>query len=83
MISLLSSRIFWESSQAKPGTPTATGTELFYDPPANLELNTGYSWQVIVVKGTAGKIKELSSLLKVEKGVKHTSISLATTGKNL
>ena len=49
----------------------------------HVHLDHDNCFEVIVVKGTAGKIRELSSLLKVEKGVKHTSISLATTGKDL
>jgi lysophospholipase L1-like esterase len=43
---------FWKSNESKPSSTTATTTEPLYDPPTNLDLNTAYSWQVVVVKGS-------------------------------
>jgi CopG family nickel-responsive transcriptional regulator len=39
--------------------------------------------EVIVVQGTPQDIEKLASRLKAARGVKHSSLTMATTGKNL
>jgi len=39
--------------------------------------------EVVVVRGTAAKIRELLSKLKAVKGVKHSSLITATTGEDV
>lgn len=39
--------------------------------------------EVIVVKGDPKKVEKLASCLKSTKGVKHSSLTMTTTGKNL
>ena len=39
--------------------------------------------EIIAVKGSPDKIKQLSDKMRGTKGVKHGSLSMATTGRNL
>lgn len=39
--------------------------------------------EVIVVKGNPGQIEKLAAQLKATRGVKHSALSMATTGRNL
>lgn len=39
--------------------------------------------EIIAVKGAAEKAQELSNTLKAVKGVKHGSLTMSTTGKNI
>lgn len=39
--------------------------------------------EIIAVKGKAKNVQELTNKLKAQKGVKHTSLSMSTTGKTL
>ncbi len=39
--------------------------------------------EVIVVKGNPKQIEKLASQLKATRGVKHSALTMATTGKNL
>ena len=39
--------------------------------------------EIVAVKGESGKIQKLSNTLKSVKGVKHATLSMSTTGKNL
>ena len=40
-------------------------------------------FEIVVVKGRPHKLEELANKLKSAKGVKHASLSLATTGKEV
>lgn len=42
----------WRSSQSKPVTPTATVVASSYDPPGDLLVGTGYSWQVVAINAS-------------------------------
>ncbi len=48
----------------------------------HVHLDHNNCLEVVVVKGKTSKIRELASILKSAKGVKHAALSAATTGKN-
>ncbi|HOK40823.1 MAG TPA: nickel-responsive transcriptional regulator NikR [bacterium] len=39
--------------------------------------------EIIAVKGSPKKLEELANKLRVEKGVKHSTLNMTTTGKNI
>jgi CopG family nickel-responsive transcriptional regulator len=39
--------------------------------------------EIVAVKGKAREVEKLASLLKAQKGVKHVTLSMSTTGKEL
>jgi len=49
----------------------------------HIHLDADNCFEAIVIKGKSEKIKELAQKLKSTKGVKYSSLTVATTGKNL
>ena len=49
----------------------------------HIHLDHDNCFEIVVVKGKPHKLEELANKLKSAKGVKHTSLSLATTGKEV
>jgi len=49
----------------------------------HIHLNHDNCFEIIVVIGKPHKLEELANKLKAAKGVKHASLSLATTGKEV
>ena len=49
----------------------------------HIHLDHNNCLEVIVVKGMPKDVEKLATQLKATKGVKHSSLSMATTGKNL
>ena len=49
----------------------------------HIHLDHDNCFEIVVVKGKPNKLEELANKLKAAKGVKHTSLSLATTGKEV
>ncbi len=49
----------------------------------HIHLDHNHCLEVIVVKGSARKTQELADTLKSVKGVKHTTLSMSTTGRNI
>ena len=49
----------------------------------HIHLDHDNCFEIVVVKGRPHKLEELANKLKSAKGVKHTSLSLATTGKEV
>ena len=49
----------------------------------HIHLDHDNCFEIVVVKGKLNKLEELANKLKAAKGVKHTSLSLATTGKEV
>ena len=49
----------------------------------HIHLDHDNCFEIVVVKGKPHKLEELTNKLKSAKGVKHTSLSLATTGKEV
>ncbi len=49
----------------------------------HVHLDHDNCFEIVVVKGKPHKLEELANKLKSAKGVKHTSLSLATTGKEV
>ena len=39
--------------------------------------------EVIILKGRAGQVQKLSDLLKAQRGVKHCSLNMSTTGSRI
>jgi CopG family nickel-responsive transcriptional regulator len=49
----------------------------------HVHLDEDNCFEIVVVKGNANKVKKLADRLKSTKGVKHSSLSMATTGKGI
>ncbi len=49
----------------------------------HIHLDHDNCFEIVVVKGKPHKLEELANKLKAAKGVKHASLSLATTGKEV
>jgi len=49
----------------------------------HVHLNKDMCVEVIVVKGQAGQIQKVAGLLRQQKGVLHSAISLSSAGKGL
>ncbi len=49
----------------------------------HVHLDHDNCFEIVVVKGRPHKLEELANKLKSAKGVKHASLSLATTGKEV
>ena len=49
----------------------------------HIHLDHDNCFEIVVVKGKPNKLEELANKLKAAKGVKHASLSLATTGKEV
>ncbi len=49
----------------------------------HIHLDHDNCFEIVVVKGEPNELKELVNKLKSAKGVKHASLSLATTGKEV
>ncbi len=49
----------------------------------HIHLDHHNCMEIVVVKGKSEEIKELAQQLKAKRGVKHCSIGMATTGKEL
>ncbi|MFC1498502.1 nickel-responsive transcriptional regulator NikR [Verrucomicrobiota bacterium] len=49
----------------------------------HIHLDHNNCLEIVVVKGKPEKVQELAGKLKTTKGVKHTSLSVASTGKAL
>ena len=49
----------------------------------HVHLDHDNCFEVVVVKGKPNELQELANKLKSAKGVKHASLSLATTGKEV
>ncbi|MBI4778619.1 nickel-responsive transcriptional regulator NikR [Candidatus Desantisbacteria bacterium] len=49
----------------------------------HIHLDHHNCMEIVVVKGKPAEIKELSQQLKAKRGVKHCSLGMATTGKEL
>jgi CopG family nickel-responsive transcriptional regulator len=49
----------------------------------HIHLDHDNCFEIVVVKGKPHKLEELANKLKSAKGVKHASLSLATTGKEV
>lgn len=49
----------------------------------HIHLDHDNCFEIIVVTGKATLLQELTELLKASKGVKHASLTLATTGKDI
>ena len=49
----------------------------------HIHLDHDNCFEIVVVKGKPHKLEELTNKLKADKGVKHASLSLATTGKGV
>jgi len=47
----------------------------------HVHLDNDYCFEIVVVKGKPKELQNLCSKLKAAKGVKHTNLSLATTGE--
>jgi CopG family nickel-responsive transcriptional regulator len=49
----------------------------------HIHLDHDNCFEIVVVKGKPHKLEELANKLRSAKGVKHASLSLATTGKEV
>ncbi len=49
----------------------------------HIHLDEDNCLEIVVVKGKPGEVEELASSLKATKGVKHGSLTMATTGKGI
>ncbi len=49
----------------------------------HIHLDHDNCFEIVVVKGKPNQLEELANKLKAAKGVKHASLSLATTGKEV
>ncbi len=49
----------------------------------HIHLDHDHCLEVVIVKGGAGQIRELSDRIKALKGILHCSLSMTTTGKDL
>ena len=49
----------------------------------HIHLDHDNCFEIVVVKGKPNQLEELANKLKSAKGVKHASLSLATTGKEV
>lgn len=49
----------------------------------HIHLDEDNCLEIVVVKGKPGEVEELASSLKSTKGVKHGSLTMATTGKEI
>jgi len=49
----------------------------------HIHLDHDNCFEIIIVRGKSEQLHELSNKLQAEKGVKHTTLSLATTGKDV
>ncbi|MBT3169382.1 MAG: nickel-responsive transcriptional regulator NikR [Candidatus Cloacimonetes bacterium] len=49
----------------------------------HIHLDHDNCFEIVVVKGKPNKLRQLCSKLKAEKGVKHASLCLATTGAEI
>ena len=49
----------------------------------HLHLDHHNCLEIIAVKGVGGKTQELADKLRAEKGVKHVTLSMTGTGKNI
>jgi CopG family nickel-responsive transcriptional regulator len=49
----------------------------------HIHLDHNNCFEIVVVKGKPHQLEELANKLKAAKGVKHASLSLATTGKGV
>jgi len=49
----------------------------------HVHLDENICVEVIIVKGKAGKLRELSSILGQQKGVLHSGLTCSSTGKDL
>ena len=49
----------------------------------HIHLDHDNCFEIVVVKGKPHNLEELANKLKAAKGVKHASLSLATTGKEV
>jgi CopG family nickel-responsive transcriptional regulator len=49
----------------------------------HVHLDHSHCLEIVVVKGKASRIRELVSMLKSTKGVKHNSLVMTAVGKNL
>jgi len=49
----------------------------------HIHLDHDNCFEIIIVHGKSLQLYELCNKLKVEKGVKHTTLSLATTGRDV
>lgn len=49
----------------------------------HIHLDHDNCFEIVVVKGKPHQLEELANKLKAAKGVKHASLSLATTGKEV
>lgn len=49
----------------------------------HIHLTEDLCAEMVMVKGSAARIKELADLLRQQKGVLHAELSMSSTGKNL
>ena len=49
----------------------------------HIHLDQDLCAEIVVIKGTANRIRTLAGELRKEKGVLHTTLSVSSTGKNL
>lgn len=49
----------------------------------HIHLDHDNCLEIIAVKGTPGEVKQLADTLRSVKGVKHGTLSMSTTGKNI
>ena len=49
----------------------------------HIHLDHDNCLEIVAVRGRPGKARELADTLKAVKGVKHATLSMATTGRNL
>lgn len=49
----------------------------------HIHLDHDNCLEIVAVRGTSSEVRELHDKLKVIKGIKHTSLSMSSTGENL